>query len=516
MKILLISLNREAEPFTAAPLGMALVASALKAAGHKVRALDLLFSEDADRDIADAIEGFSPGLVGVSLRNIESSTEFLLPAYREVIGHIKSLTRAPVVMGGPGFSIMPKQALDYLGLELGVVGEGERAAVELARAIDEGRDPAGIPGVSVRRAGTYVHIPQTRMEDLSKSHGPAWEMLPVHRYDMVGIQAKRGCSFGCVYCTYPSLEGRRLRLRTPEDVVRELGALSGEGEAPAFYFVDNVFNNPRSHAEGICRAIISSGIKVEWGCLASPLGLDVPLLELMQKAGCVSVEIGADSLSDRALAGLGKAFKAKDVADAVEATKATGMMGMVFLILGGPGEDKDTLRETFDALDALKPDKAFAVAGLRIYPGTPLRDIAVREGVIEPDDNLLIPMFYVSRAIGDALYGIAEGYFKARPGWIYYPAKGVLDGKKASIPAGDAVWDTDASVCLDKVLADVPRLLRPVVKRAIRKKAGALALTRERTSVSPIEVRDAFLSETPGPFMSGMKESLRRLGLING
>lgn len=513
MKVLLVSLNREKEPFTAAPLGLALVASALLKAGHEVRAFDLLFSEDIDYDLDAVFNSFKPGLIGVSIRNIESSTEFLLPSYNDTIGHIKSRTNAPIVAGGPGFSIMPRQTLEFLGLGLGVVGEGERSSVELAAAIEKGLDPADVPGVCSLREGRYRHNPSNAIDDMSCINIPAWKLFP-SGYDMVGVQSKRGCSFGCIYCTYPGLEGRRMRLRPPAMVADELTGIVGSGAEAPFYFVDNVFNNPKNHAEGVCREIISRGLKISWGCLANPIGLDREFVDLMAEAGCQSVEIGADSLSDRMLRKLGKSFSAKDVKEAIKACKDAGMMNMVFLILGGPGEDSDTLRETFDALDEVVPGKVFAVGGIRIYPGTLLAGIALDEGVIKPDDDLLMPSFYVSERLGDGLYSLAEEFFNAHPGWIYYPAKGAAHSAPAA-SANEIAWDDGATKCLDTVIKSVPMLLRPIARRAVAKKAGKLAVERRLAVITEAEVRDAFLSETPSPFQKPMIESLKVMGLLN-
>lgn len=514
MKVLLISLNREREPFTAAPLGLALVASALLTAGHEVKTFDLLFSEDINYDLENIVTSFEPGLVGISIRNIESSTEFLLPAYKDTVEYIKSLTSAPILVGGPGFSIMPRQTLEYLGLALGVVGEGERSAVELAAAVEKGLDPAEVPGVCSLQDGRFRHNPSKAIDDMSCIQTPAWELFPPG-YDMVGVQSKRGCSFGCIYCTYPGLEGRRMRLRPPAMVVDELAGIIDSGIEAPFYFVDNVFNNPKHHAEGVCREIISRGLNISWGCLANPIGLDRKLVELMARAGCQSIEIGADSLSDRMLKKLNKSFFARDVKEAIKTCKAAGMMSMVFLILGGPGEDRNTLQETFDALDEAAPDKVFAVGGIRIYPGTPLAVTAVDEGVIRPDDDLLMPSFYISKELGDGLYNLAEEFFNAHPGWIYYPAKGAAN----SVPAASdrkVEWDDSATKCLDTVIKSVPMLLRPIARRAVSKKAGKLAVERRLAFITPVEVRDAFLSETPAPFQKPMIESLKVLGLLNG
>ena len=190
------------------------------------------------------------------------------------------------------------------------------------------------------------------------------------------------------------------------------------------------------------------------------------------------------------------------------------MMHMVFLILGGPGEDEDTLRETFSALEEVRPDKVFAVSGIRIYPGTPLARLAVSEGGIKEKDPLLEPAFYTSGKLGDSLYKICEAFFAKHKDWIYYPANGVIAARPRKVEA-PATWDGPATDLMDRLMQDVPFLLRPIAKKAVRRKSGALASERGLAAVTVAEVRDAFLSETPGPFQGPMRESLKKLGLLN-
>lgn len=520
MRILLISLNRETEPFTAAPLGLAMVAGALLAEGHDVSVVDLLFETDGAHAVRDAMRFHRPGMVCLSLRNIESSTEFLLPGYRDVVAALKEDVGVPVLAGGPGFSIMPEDILRYLGLEYGIAGEGERAVVEFARALKASRDPATVQGVCTLRDGVFGLTPNEHIEDLSSAGTPAWGLFPVKEYDMVGVQSKRGCSFSCVYCTYPSLEGRRMRLREPARVARDVAELKAVHGVEAVYFVDNVFNNPKPHAEAVCRELVSIDAGVEWGALVTPAGLDSRFVGLMASAGCKSVEIGADSLSAKALKGLGKPFSPSDVASAVNACRDAGLMSMMFLILGGPGEDEDTLKETFDALDAIRPDKVFAVAGIRLYPGTPLSRTAVDEGVLDASDSLLMPRFYVSGGLGERLYDIAGGFFGSHPDWIYYRADALVTaaGANAAQNAARGVtgWSAGAEICLADIISEIPRLIRPVARKAVVRRAEALAGDRMRDGVTVSDVVEAFLSETPGPFRASMKKSLMKHGLIDG
>ncbi|MHB8174139.1 MAG: B12-binding domain-containing radical SAM protein [Nitrospirota bacterium] len=557
MKVLLVSVNRETEPFTAAPLGLALVASALRRAGHDVHALDLLFADDPEVILKQTIHSVSPELVAVSIRNLESSSRFLLPDYRDIIGLIKRETKAPVVLGGPGYSIMPKAALEYLGADFGIAGEGELAVPMLADAFQGKIHLSSVPGLCRFEGGSYIQNPPSPLT-LQSLDIPAWDLFPTEKYDLLGIQSKRGCSFSCTYCTYPGLEGMAMRLRPPAEVAREMTGAIDSGLSAPFYFVDNIFNNPPGHASAICDEIISRGIKSSFGCLASPVGLDGRLLDKMKRAGCESVEIGADSLSDGVLLKLGKRFTKKDALNSILAAKETGLMSLVFLILGGPGEDADTLQETFSVLDKIQPDKVFAVAGVRIYPGTPLARLAVKERLIQPDDPLMMPEFYVSDKLGDGLYSMAEDYFKAHPDWVCYPAKGILQGVHPDLKAGDATlvpavcakgissgnrldkntrsavsvrgisskkhselnpgetpWDDFAMEVFEKVLSEVPALFRPIARKAVRKKALSAAM-QGSGKVRAQDIKDAFLSETPRPFQGPMREALGRLGLLDG
>jgi len=515
VRILLISMNREAEPFTAAPLGMAKVASSLVAKGHDVRCLDLLFEDDPYAAIEDALSGHKPGLVGLSLRNIESSTEFLLPEYRRYVDHIRSLTDVPLVIGGPGFSVMPGPVMEYLDIGLGIAGEGEASVAMLVDAVESGRNPHSVPNVCTYSDGLFRPPVRRTACPPEEFAPPAWGLLPVERYDMVGVQSKRGCSFSCAYCTYPALEGRRMRLSDPDSVSDEMASVGREYGVEAFYFVDNVFNNPKSHAIAICESLVRSGFGGEWGALVTPVGLDTAFARLMVDSGCVSVEIGADSLSDTTLRALGKPFGADSVEDAVAACKDAGLMQMVFLILGGPEEDERTLRETFERLDRIKPDKVFAVSGIRIYPGTPIAERAVREGIIGPENNLLMPEFYVSPKLGAGLYDMAGEYFGSHPDWIHYRADGVINGPRHKVAkeASASDWSVEATEALETVLAAVPRLMRPIARRAVTRKAASLASGTGTVGVA--DVRDAFMSETPGPFRSRMTEKLKEMGLTD-
>src|SRR5262249_58348759 len=94
------------------------------------------------------------------------------------------------------------------------------------------------------------------------------------------------------------------------------------------------------------------------------------------------------------------------------------------LIFGGPGETPETVTQTIELMDALQPTAVIAMTGIRVLPGTGMVDIALRDGQIDADDNLLHPKFYISAALGDALIERIESYARSHSNWIV-PGKGI-------------------------------------------------------------------------------------------
>jgi len=409
-------------PFPVAPLGLAYIAGTLKREGYTVRVVDLCFSSDIQADLTQILEDFHPHLIGISLRNLDNLTYptsiSYLPELEEVVAIVRHRTVAPIVIGGSGFSLIPLPLMRRLDVDFGIVGEGEESMVKLIHCWENGDSPYGIPGVLVK--GSDEFIPCTPM----KTRGtPDRSVLDNQRYlkegGMANIQTKRGCPFNCIYCTYPFLEGKEVMVKDVGVVVRELNELQSEQGIDYVYFVDNIFNYPPEHTEALCREMIAQGVRMRWTAFVNPKFLTPAIAELMVRAGCDGVELGADSASPRILAIYRKAFGLKDIIRASQSCSDVGLKFALYLLLGGPGEDEESLRETFDLVDRLAPTAIIAMIGIRIYPATPLKEIAVQEGVIERWDDLVEPKFYISPLIGSErlIEVITEGAMQ-RNGWI--------------------------------------------------------------------------------------------------
>lgn len=450
MQALLISANRETEPYPVEPIGIAYVAAALKKAGHEVVLLDLCFEDDAALALKRLPSGFDPGVIGISIRNIDNLTYpksvFYLPAIREAVRAVRSAYPAPVLAGGSGFSLFPHETLEYLGVDYGLIGEGESSMVEFVRRLEKGESFDGIPGLIGK--GLSRSCPPDLITGFAVS-SPARELLEYQRYaeagGMANVQTKRGCPFECVYCTYPFLEGRKLRLRDPASVVDEIEVLNRERGRDYFFFVDDIFNMPEGHATGICEEMIRRRLDIMWACFCTPKGITPGLLKAMKAAGCAAIEFGTDGGTDITLNALGKGFTVAEVDRAQRLCVEAGLEAAHYLILGGPGETNKTIQETFDLMDRLRPRAVIAMLGVRIYPGTALKELALKEGVIEKGSSLLEPVFYISGAVKDSLIDDVRARATPRPNWVV-PGLGIRSGAKiagtlAKMGKKGVMWD---------------------------------------------------------------------------
>jgi radical SAM superfamily enzyme YgiQ (UPF0313 family) len=164
--------------------------------------------------------------------------------------------------------------------------------------------------------------------------------------------------------------------------------------------------------------MLDRGLQARWRCILHPARTDPELVETMARAGCVQVALGFESGSEPMLRWMNKHFTLDDVRRTRALLREHGVRCMGFLLLGGPGETRDSVEESLRFAEALDLDLVRVTTGIRIYPGTPLAEQAVAEGVIEADDDLLRPRFYLSPAVADWLPGVVKGWVEARPNWI--------------------------------------------------------------------------------------------------
>ena len=423
MRVLLISANKEEINMRTWPLGLACVAAATRQAGHEVEMLDLVDAKDPESYIRETVQSFQPELIGVSVRNIDDQrmekTVFLLEQAKEVVDICRAVSDAPLVLGGAGYSMFPESVLAYLDVDMGIQGEGEMAFPALLERIGRGADLSEAPGLYLRGRGAQGDRVFVKRLDQFPLPTPdlLWPSLQADQEFWLPVQTRRGCPMNCSYCSTASIEGCHIRKRSPEIVAQWLRQWAELG-FHRFYFVDNTFNLPPSYAKQLCSLLATISPRLSWRCILYPARLDEALIGAMARAGCAEVSVGFESGSELILSGMNKKFKPEDVMRACNLLSEHGIRRMGFLMLGGPGETKESVLASLAFADSLELDALKISIGIRIYPHTALANQAVDEGIVAADDDLLFPTFYVVKGLRDWLYEIVEDWMSKRPNWM--------------------------------------------------------------------------------------------------
>ncbi len=209
------------------PLGLACVADATRSAGHDVKLVDLMDQQDTRIVLKDAVDGFQPEIIGISVRNIDDqcmeNQGFLLDSAKDFVNDCRSLSDAPIILGGAGYSIFPESALAYLGADMGIQGEGEITFTTLLKQPSQEADLSGIPGLYLPDQGIQGRVRFTK--DLNECPLPLpgvqqWTSLPNRNEEIwLPFQTRRGCPLNCSYRSTATIEGKIMRKHSPARVV---------------------------------------------------------------------------------------------------------------------------------------------------------------------------------------------------------------------------------------------------------------------------------------------------------
>jgi len=419
----LINTNRMVPPI--APIGLDYLAASVRKAGIDVDILDLCLCDDPDAALQNYFAARRPELVGISFRNADDSfwpsAEWFVPALAETIRKLRTLTDAPIVLGGVGFSIFAERIVEHTGADFGIRGDGEKAVISLLDELHRGRGFEGIDGLIWRQA-----CPEhSRGNGFIRSNKPAWPSplsLPTKRDSInnftyfqrggqCGVETKRGCNRGCLYCADHLAKGVTLRLRDPSEVADEVESLIGQG-VEVLHLCDSEFNIPREHAYAVCGEFNRRrlGQRVCWYAYMAVVPFDAELALIMSRAGCVGIDFTGDSACRKMLSAYHQPHSKEDLVSAVSLCREHGIKVMIDLLLGGPGETPETVAETIDFIKQIDPDCSGAALGVRIYPGTAMADVVAGEGPAETNPNIrrrydrpvdfFRPTFYISQALG--------------------------------------------------------------------------------------------------------------------
>ena len=395
------------------PIGLAYIAAALTDAGHELSVADLMFSEDGPADVVKAVQGFSPELVGLSIRNLDNQSFFdpvwNLPGVKSVVDGIRSVSDVRVVCGGPAFSILPAECLAYVGADLGIAGDGAEAFATLADRLGSGEDYLDIPGL-VYRDGDEVKVAEGRFSS-DFQRPPRLDLLDMRRYDKAGFGVGVVTKLARAY--YPAGVGDRFtgsdwRIRPPQEVVDEVRNLGAEHNIKKIFFIDSGFNIPLDHAKELCRALIGADLGIRWNSYLRVGECDDELVGLMKKSGC-SLALIADLGSN------GDGFD-----QARELSTLCGRAGLphtLAMTFGEPGDTEADVENKVRFLEEVDPAFVSLRVGNRVLPGTKIAGLAMDEGLIQSESDLIRPTFYVDPGVRDWIADYVREISESHPRW---------------------------------------------------------------------------------------------------
>lgn len=365
-----------AEDAGVVPIGLYYVGALLKANNYDVEILNWHDMRGKPGRIEAALMEKRPDVIGFSIlhANRWGGIEIAKIAKRILPG-------VKTVFGGIGATFIWEHLLQHFPeIDYAVRGEGEYPFLELVRAVESGRgeELEQIPGLSFRRGEQTVSTPlPPPIKDLDRVPDPA------RYFQFQHVTSSRGCPGNCTFCGSPGFWGRRVRFHSPEYFVSQVERLYRSGIR--FFFVsDDTFTLRADRVIEICRGLIESGIEINWAAISRVNLVNEEMLYWMRKAGCIQISYGVESGSPRIRRVLGKDIKTGDIKRAFSLTTAYGILARAYFIYGSPGECDETIQETLDLIDAIRPLSAIFYI-LDLFPGTALYEQYEKESGVTDD-----------------------------------------------------------------------------------------------------------------------------------
>ncbi|MBC7110001.1 MAG: cobalamin B12-binding domain-containing protein [Archaeoglobi archaeon] len=370
----------------APPLGIAYIGAVLEESGISVRIIDAPALRMGIDEVVREIKSESPKLIGITC------TTPMMPHVSKLIKKIKEEgIDSPIVCGGNHPTFCDEDTLRS-GADFVVRGEGEITFLELYRTLENGGELERVKGISfLKDGGLFRTAEREKIEDLDSLPFPARHLLPMDRYQALGLPhrfttmiASRGCPMGCSFCASSAFHGRKLRIRSVENVVDEIEHVIEEYGIEFITFMDDTFTLLKNWVERFCDEILRRKIEIKWGATARVDRMSLELLRKMKESGCVALFIGVESGDQEILDRITKNVVLDQTKRAFENMRRAGILSIASVAIGYPGETRRSIERTMKFIEEIKPD--YFVASIATpYPGTRFYEEMKESGLIVSD-----------------------------------------------------------------------------------------------------------------------------------
>lgn len=359
------------------PSGFAYIASALKQAGHTViggNFNNIVGYVDAPTmlkaELTKKIKETNPELIG--LGGLCTDYKFL----KDAIGIIRETTKAPIVLGGQIVNQDAEDVFKLLKPDWAVVGDGERAIVEIADGVAQSKgiiDSGTNPNIDSVAFPDYEPF---GVRDMMDNYGMATRLL--YRYTrtnprLYNIVTARHCPFACSFCTKHQV----YQERSIENIMAEIKEAYEKYQFNILLILDELFVVNKQRMRDFCVAVLQGKLQYGWDFdwmfqTHASAKLDYDHLCLAKEAGCVSFSYGLESASPTVLKSMNKKIEPEQVAEAIDLAKQTGIGFSANLIFGDPAETMETIAESLSFWLKHSQDSCIFLSNVSPYPGSQL------------------------------------------------------------------------------------------------------------------------------------------------
>src|SRR3989344_5608531 len=350
------------------PLSIAYIAAVLEKEGYSVEVYDPLPYEEYD--IERKIVDFKPDIVGISCMSA---------TFNKALGIAKRIKHAnkniPIVFGGIHVTALPKESLSNIAIDYVIIGEGEYTFLDLIKAVNNNEPLSKVKGLAYKKDNdVFVNEPRPLIQNLDELPLPArhlfprwyfmrWMVMRGQWLNGTNMMSSRGCVYDCSYCASKVMFGRQVRFISPLKVVDEIEHLAKDYKIKAIAFSDDTFSLNEARAIEICSEIIRRKLnkKIKFRVQLRANTASDSLLKNLKEAGCIQVDIGVESGSQRILNLLNKAITVRQVRNAFSLFKKYNLNTCATFMIGNPTESAKEINADYTQFFITTP-----------YPGTKL------------------------------------------------------------------------------------------------------------------------------------------------
>lgn len=391
MKVLLISNppERKHKP-DFPPLGIVSLGAVSNSLGYDTKLIDSGLLNIPD--ILKEIKRYSPKIIGITCWTIDRGKVW------ELCHYIKEISPDSIlILGGPHATIFPEHVFIKTHASAVAVGEGEDTFREFLLAVDGKLDINSVRGLYLKKDDNSIFftgerelinnldlLPKLYYSGIKNFKFSNYAGFPCLNRPTASIISSRGCVYNCNYCSSTKFWKKRWRYRSSASILNEIEWLVKEMGVKSIYFFDDNFTVLKKRVIEICEGIKNIREDLEWSCCSHVKSVDLDLLKAMKDGGCVSIDFGVESGSNKILKSINKNQTSEDIKETFKQVHNVGIKPRAYLMIGNMGEDEDTINETIELVGEIKPYSSLSGVGiLWLLPGTKVYNDAVENNYIE-------------------------------------------------------------------------------------------------------------------------------------